>query len=249
MLSAILVDDETHNLINLQMLLNKYCPQVQVVATAESVKQALEVLHTTPCDVLFLDIEMPPSNGFELLKKVPNLPCEVIFVTAFHQYAIEAFKANALDYILKPINIEELKNAVIKAEKRGQERNMGQQLSTFLQNINIQQNTSRNVVALPTFEGLTFVNTMDIMYLQSDGSYTFCYLQDGSKIYLSKNIGEFENMLPEQQFCRVHNEFIVNISYIKQYIRGRGGYLILKNEKMIDVSVRRKDDLMNRFGI
>ncbi len=241
---TVLIDDEKSSLIILQKLLEKHVPEVEVVATAQSVAEGIKVINETKPDLVFLDISMPDGDGFEVLEKVTYKDFGVIFVTAYDQYAIKAFEFAALHYILKPVRPEDLIEAVNRfKETRGE--NFEEKLKLLTQSIG-QQKPSKLI--LPTSSGMHIIDLDDIIRCESSNNYTTFYLKDGKKIIVSKSIQTYERLLKDSHFCRVHNKHIVNLKYIKKYVRGRGGYVVLANGEQIDVSEGRKKQFLDKLA-
>lgn len=247
MITAIIVDDETKGAKTLELLIHKFCPQVHVLGLYESVKEAREAIMNLDPQLVFLDIEMPFENGFHLLEQTKKFTYEVIFTTAYHHYAISAIKANALDYLLKPIEIEELISAVQKAEKRieNKESKTDKNLEALLSKIT-QGNNQK--ISLASHDGITIVDLNNIICFEADSNYTHVYLVNGKKITISKTLKTFEKTVDEHVFLRVHNSFIVNFECIERYLKGDGGTLIMKDGSQIPVSRAYKQDLLNKIG-
>lgn len=243
MIQAILIDDEVHSLDALHILLSEYCPQVEVVAMCRSGSEAIGKMHELKPQLLFLDIEMPNMTGFEFLSRIKGQEFDVIFTTAYNQYAINAIRIEAMDYLLKPVDEEELVHAVQRAEERIKERISSNQIDVLLTNIKGETNEFQKL-AIPTHEGLHFVNIGDICYCNGDGNYTHIVTSTGDKYLISKTLKGIEEMLNHPSFFRTHQSYLVNLHYIKQYIRGSGGYLILQDGTTIQVARSRKDALM-----
>lgn len=247
MIRAVLVDDEPNNINTLQQLLIRYCPQVEIVGTADSAKTGREVITATLPDLVFLDIEMPYGNAFDLLNALSPIQFEVIFVTAFDNYALNAIKYSALDYLLKPVNIRELQEAVRKATDKVHTQNMHKHIDTLLYNLNQPQNTYQRL-ALPTTDGLLFINTVDCMRFEAKANYTIIHLKNKSAVNTNKTLGEFEEILNKKQFSRIHRSHLVNHLFVKKYHRGRGGYIEMEDGTTIEVSIRKKDEFLSKFG-
>jgi two-component system LytT family response regulator len=245
-ISAVIIDDEPGNVLTLLELVKQYCPNVFIVGTAADPLKGYELIVETTPGLVFLDIEMPYGNAFDLLDKLVPVSFEVIFVTAFNDYAIKAFKYAALDYLLKPINISELKAAVNKVSQRLEEKNINTRISSLLENFRT-ENAIPQKIALPTIEGCSFENINDIMYLQAEGSYTYIHCKEKTKVLVSKNLKEFEDLLPAVSFCRVHHSNIININFVKKYYKGRGGYVQMEDGATIEISTRKKNDFFDRF--
>jgi two-component system, LytTR family, response regulator len=244
-ISTIIIDDEPKNIQLLQKMLAVHCPQAAVMATESDAKKAVVLLEDKRPQLLFLDVEMPHLNGFDLLKKLEPVPFEVIFVTAYSHYAIEAFEHHATGYITKPINTEKLVAAVNMAAKRIEEKSVNKNLFSFLEQSSRQ--SAPDKIPLSTSNGLLFVKIADIMYCESSGNYTHFYMNDDKKIVVSRQLGEYEKLLPENNFTRIHDKYIINLGYIKEYIKGSGGEVLLENGKEIPVASRRKEDFLARF--
>ncbi len=244
-ISTIIIDDEPKNIQLLQKMLAAHCPQAEVIATESDTKKALALLEDKRPQLLFLDVEMPHLNGFDLLKKLEPVPFEVIFVTAYSHYAIEAFEHHATGYITKPINTEKLIAAINVAAKRIEEKSVNKNLFSLLEHSSRQ--SAPDKIPLSTSNGLLFVKVADIMYCESSGNYTHFYMCDDKKIVVSRQLGEYEKLLPENNFTRIHDKYIINLGYIKEYIKGSGGEVLLENGKEIPVASRRKDDFLARF--
>ncbi|HEY0039383.1 MAG TPA: LytTR family DNA-binding domain-containing protein [Flavisolibacter sp.] len=242
MLKALIVDDENACCEVLEFLLQKYCPDVSVVATCNSVAEALTALSTYKINLVFLDIEMPHANGFELLQKLPVIDFDLIFTTSYDQYAIKAIRFSALDYLLKPIDREELQVAVNKASER-MHPPMQQQLQVLLHKMQ-KPVLGKQHIALPTMEGLQMVSLDSIISCSSKSNYTLLHFKDGQRLVVSKTLKEIELLLNGHQFLRVHHSHVVNLGEVKKYIRGEGGLLMMSNGATVDVSRSRKESVV-----
>lgn len=245
MINCIIIDDEAKNIKLLQNMLEMHCPAVKVVATDTEAKNGLLLIEELQPQLVFLDVEMPHINGFDLLKKLEPVNFETIFVTAYSHYAVEAFEHNATGYITKPINTDKLVAAVSTAVKRIEEKNINKNLFSFLE-----QNTKQatpDKIPLSTSNGLVFVKLAEILYCESSGNYTNFYLNNDKKIMVSRQLGEYEKLLPEACFTRIHDKYIINLSFIKEYIKGSGGDVVLENGKELPVASRRKEEFLARF--
>lgn len=265
MLKAIIVEDEKNARELLKELVEQYCEGVEIVALAGNVAEGVAAIKEHKPDLVFEDIELPDGDGFQVLEQTIEQGFDVIFTTAYDQYAIRAFKFSATDYLLKPIDIEELQGAVKKvvekagappvSPKEGKEEaapaaDTGAQenLKALLQNIrNINQPLRR--IVLPTSNGFTVVNPDDIIRCESDRNYTFIFLTDGRKILVSRTIKDYEEMLTDFNFFRIHQSHLINLQFLKNYIRGRGGYVELHDGTHIDVSARRKSEFLKRLSL
>jgi two-component system LytT family response regulator len=245
MIKAIIVDDEPYCSESLGTLLTRYCPEVEISAICSSGAEALKEIAAINPQLVFLDIEMPHMNGFELLEKLGQIRFELIFTTSYDQYAIKAIKCSALDYLLKPVDREDLKKAVQKALQR-QQPPMPQQLEILLQKLNQTVNSTQNI-AIPTMEGLQMLGVETIISCVSDSNYTHFHLKGNRKLIASRTLKEIEEMLEGRYFARVHNSFLVNLNEVQKYVKGEGGYLIMSDGSSIDVSRSRKDMLLRKL--
>lgn len=209
-------------------------------------QSAATLISSTRPDLVFLDIEMPNGNAFELLNNVVPVNFEIIFVTAFDNYALHAIKYSALDYLLKPVNIKELQDAVKKAEERIKVKNIARRIDTLLYNIQANQSSYQRM-ALPTMDGFIFMDTVEFVRLEANNNYTIIHLSNNNKVLVARSLKEFEELLPPQQFSRIHNSHIVNHDHIRKYHRGRGGYIEMENGTMLEVSTRKKDEFLSKF--
>lgn len=251
-LNCIIVDDEPQNQEVLEKMIDQFCPSVKVLGKADSVESAVKFIDTVKPDIVFLDVEMPGGNGFTLFEKIPFPKFFVIFTTAHADYAIKAIKFAALDYLLKPINIAELKKAVEKASEKITNRENVQE--TNKKRINVLQSNNQNLsfnfkkIALPTQEGLEFFLLSEILRCEADRAYCIFHLVGGKRIVVSNSLKEYEDILGSANFFRVHKSNMVNISHIEKYIKGSGGQVILSDKSMVNVAVRKKEELMQVLG-
>jgi two-component system LytT family response regulator len=245
MIKAIIIDDEIHCRKTLGMLLKEYCPDVQVTEQCSDAESGLAAIQKFKPDLVFLDIEMPSMNGFEMLEKLPEINFEIIFTTSYDQYAIKAIRFSALDYLLKPVDREELQRAVQKVTQR-RHYPLPQQLEILLQKLH-QPASSIQKIALPTMEGLQMISVDSIISCASDSNYTVFFLKNKQKLIVSRPLKEIEEMLEEYSFLRVHNSYLVSLNEIDKYIKGEGGYLVMTDGSSIDVSRSKKEMLLNKL--
>lgn len=242
-LKAIIVEDEKHSRETLKNLLEEFCVDVKVIETAASVDEAVTKISSLHPDVVFLDIELQTGTGFDVLSQLRDINFEVIFTTAFEQYAIKAVKFSSLDYLLKPIDLEELQKSIEKAKKKKNQEVYKKQLETLMLNLK-QQHPKLNKICLSTADGFEFINTADILYCKAEGSYTTFILNDNSKLLVSKHLKEYESLLLEKQFMRVHNSFLINLKEVKKFVKSDGGYIVMNNNDTVSISRSKKDDFL-----
>jgi two-component system, LytTR family, response regulator len=245
MITAIIVDDEPYCCETLSTLLERYCLDVNILAICSSGIEAMKAIHTQKPQLVFLDIEMPHMNGFELLEKISEINFELIFTTSYDQYAIKAIRFSALDYLLKPIDRQELQKAVQKVIHR-QHPPLPQQLEILLQKIN-QPVAPILKIAMPTMEGLQMISVESIISCASDSNYTVLFLKNKQKIIASRTLKEVEEMLEDHAFMRVHHSYLVNLNEINKYVKGEGGYLLMSDGTTVDVSRSRKEMLLKKL--
>lgn len=241
MLQAILIDDEQASLDLLGYDISLYCPDLQVLDTFTNPAEAFLFLQRNSIDVLFLDISMPGCNGFEFLSKFRKIEFEVIFVTAYEEYALRAFDFYAVDYLLKPTEPEKLIRAIERIKSK-QERNRDfERFESLFKNLTISKSST---LAIPTFDGFEMIDLQDLVYLQADGNYTELKMKT-KKILVSKTLGDFEKILTSELFLRIHNSYIINIQEVRKYIKGDGGLLNMSNGDQLPVSRINKPKLLS----
>jgi len=243
MINAILIDDEPIALQALRVAIERYCPEVHVKGVYQSPEQGLEGIRRLKPDLVFLDIQMPQMSGFDVLMQAAPVHFEVIFVSAHDHYAIKAFRFSALDYLLKPIDIDDLIQAVRKVKERMRTKGSFYQYQSVLNNIQLKSGKIEKL-AVPTQDGIDFYNTQDIIYCKADGSYTDIMLRNNQHTLVCKNLIDFENLLTDSGFCRVHHSYLVNLRHVQKYIKGEGGYVILTDNHHVDISRRKKEEFL-----
>lgn len=247
MIRVAVIDDEVKIRTNLIQLLKRFCPDVTIVLEAGSISEGLPALVPARPDLLILDIEMPDGTGFDLLEMLPDVNFELIFVTAYNEYAIQAIKANAVDYLLKPISIEELKSAIEKVRKRIDEKNTETNIRRLLESLDTKANRYHKI-AVPSYKGQTFIAPADIVSMEAEGRYTRIRLLNAPPIVSSSNLKEYEDMLNPEQFMRVHHAYIINMEHVHYYNREDGGTIIMTDGSEIILSKRKKKDFLGRFS-
>jgi two-component system, LytTR family, response regulator len=246
MITASIVDDEPYSCEALVTLLERYCPEVKVLDICNSGATALQSIRRQKPQILFLDIEMPHMNGFQLLEKLPEIDFDLIFTTSYDQYAIKAIRFSALDYLLKPIDQEELKKAVQKAVS-GVKHPLPEQIEILLEKLNHPTIAVNKKIAIPTMEGLQMVLVENIINCESDRNYSVLFLKNKQKIIASRSLKEIEEMLYDYSFVRVHHSHLVNLNEVEKYIKGEGGYLLMSDGTTVDVSRSRKELLLKKL--
>jgi two-component system, LytTR family, response regulator len=243
MLRAIIVEDEYRSRQTLTGMLSMFCKNVEVVGEAENVKSGIELIRKESPDVVFLDIQMPDGSGFKLLETIGNINFDIIFTTAYDQFAIQAIKFSALDYLLKPIFQEDLVKAVKKAEDNKAKYNKSEQVDVLLENLKKSVYEPPKII-LSTAEKINVVKIDDILRCESDNYYTFFYFTNGQKLLVSKTLKENEELLKDHHFIRPHKSHLVNSKYIKGFLKQDGGYIIMNDGTNIPVSRRKKEFIM-----
>jgi len=247
MYKTIIVDDEKGCRDSLEYLLKEF-PNIEIIAIVDSIALAQEAIKNLQPQLVFLDIEMPGGTGFELLEKINPINFDIIFTTAYDQYAIKAIKYSALDYLLKPVDASELKEAINRFSSKKHDQDLiNNQFKTLLNNIGGE--TSHQKIAIPDGEGISFIKITDITHFKSDGSYTYLYsLNNNKPILISKPIGDYQEMLENEPFIRIHRSHLINIQHVEKYIKGDGGYAIMSDGTKIEVSRRKKADFIEALS-
>ncbi len=247
MIKTIIIDDEEKARENLCDLLEEYCPNVEVLAREENVKGGIAAIKRHKPDLVFLDVKMQGETGFDLLDKLDKINFELIFATAHDHYAIQAFKACAIDYLMKPINIEELEIAVSKVSEKISSEQPKLSYEILKENFK-KKDLSQKKIAIPTSEGLLFIRIKDIIRCEADGSYTQLYLSNGNKITVSKILKEYEELLGDYNFLRVHQSHLINMEHIKKYISAKGGQVVMVDDTIVGVSRNYKEHFLSRMA-
>jgi len=248
MIKAVLVDDDPKNITILKTLLQELPLKIEVAGEAGNVEEASKLIPMLNPNLVFLDIEMPFGNAFDLLDKLGPVEFEIIFITAFDEYSLKAFRYSALDYLLKPVDIDDLQVAVERAQKKIALKTINGQLSNLLLNLN-KPASSITRIAMPVKEGYDFIGINEIISCQSKNYCTLVHTQSGKKYICDRTIKEYEDLLPENSFFRIHHSYIVNVNFIRKFFKeGRGGYLELSDGTTVPVASRRKDIFLSKFG-
>jgi len=248
MIRSIIIDDELHCIRALEHELELYCPDVKVIATCQSGQDGIEAIIKHKPELVFLDISMPLMTGFEMLEKLESSDgIKVIFVTAYDQYVLKALRASALDYLLKPIDSEQLMEAIERVKQIGNSMRYSDRIHNLISNKELQPEKQK--IALRNKDGFDFVNVCDILYCRAEGSYTEIFFRGGRKLLVSRSLGEIETNLPESIFERIHNSTIINISHVIQFSRNDGLFVVMENGDALSISRPKKDLLLARLGI
>ncbi len=244
-IKVVLVDDEQHGLDILTWMLDQR-KDAEILATFSKPEEALLFLQKQQPDILFLDIEMPGMNGFDLLEQLEQLEFAVVFTTAYDEFALRAFKVSAMDFLLKPIDKEDLNRTLDRYQARGRHSDMVKQMD-LLQQLLRSPDMSLDKVAFPTFEGLQFVYAPDIIRCEADDNYTYVHVSTEQPILVSRTLKEVEDLLKSKQFLRVHYSHVINLNKIKKYVKGDGGYVIMDDGAMVNVSRSKKEAFLKIF--
>lgn len=246
-MTAIIIDDESSSRNALKQKLNNHCKDILIVAECENGEEGISAIEEQQPDIIFLDVEMPRMNGFTMLQQLQYRNFELIFITAYDHYAIKAIKFSALDYLVKPVEVEDLKAAVEKAAQKKNRLPGNERLELLLQNF-MNEKKEQLRIAIPSMDGLQFVNITDIIYLEAQSNYTIIYLKNNAKLTVSKTLKDFEELLSPAVFIRIHHSHIINSQAVERYIKGEGGQVVMKNGITLDVARRKKEEFMKAIG-
>ncbi len=248
MIRVVLIDDIKNSRVTLADDLKTYCPEVHILGEADSVKSGIELIKTAKPDIVFLDIELTDGTGFDILDGFDKVEFKIIFITGLDSYGIKAIKFSALDYLLKPVDPEELVNAIDKYKENERQHDLKANVDYLLENINsIKPKFKR--IALSSASKVNMVNIDDIIRCEAQSNYTLFYLSGGEQILVTKSLKEYENLLEEYSFMRVHHAHLINLNYLKEYIKTDGGYAIMTDRSNVPVSVRKRDHLLKELGL
>lgn len=248
MIQAIIIDDEKKCISLLEKMLKKQFPDIQIAAVTSQPEDGIKLIRQLEPDLVFIDIEMPRKNGFEVLEATKDIAYDIIFTTAYNQYAINAIRFSALDYLLKPIDETELTQAVQRFKAKHQSDSRQQQIDLLFSNLrNFTQ--PYNKLSVATTEGVIFINIPDILFCEATGSYTTLHLKSNDKLVTSKTLKDFEELLEAHSFYRTHHSYIINLNEIKRYIKGDGGSVLMSNAAELPVSKRKKDEFLKKLHL
>lgn len=236
LLKVVIIDDEKNAVESMTTILEKFCTGIEIVGKAFSASSGIEIINNTLPDLAFVDIEMPDANGFDVVNSVKHTNTLMIFVTAFDQYAIRAFKSNVIGYLLKPVDIEEVQNMIEKAKEMSKNRDL---LETL-----VEKKTHIEKLSIPTNKGLLFIEPEKIIFIEADGRYSKIYLENNESVLVSKNLGEIEEILDPEMFFRAHNSSIINLKHVAELNSKDGGYLIMSGGSKVLLSRRKKEDFL-----
>lgn len=246
MIKAILIDDERNSLEMLEWLLQTYCPEVRIMAMCDSGEAGIQAISQFNPEVVFLDIEMPRMNGFDMLEQIKDIGFQIVFTTAYDKFAVRAFRYAALNYLLKPVDPEELQ-ATIGRLKQKISSPSKEQMDLLFQHLMSRESTVERI-ALSTGDGLIFVQTRDITYCRAESNYTYVVMADGQKILVARTLKEIDETLSGKDFFRVHNSYLININQISKFVRGDGGYIVMPDGTQITISRGKRDEFFQLFA-
>lgn len=239
---TIIIDDEYKSRFILDDFLKKYCPRIDVIAQAASIAEAVEKIRELRPHLVFLDINMPGENGFQLFSKFSTVDFYTVFVTAYDEYALQAFKYHAMDYLLKPININELIVTVERISKFRHNEKYANEISQLLETLKRPKEITK--IAIPVMEGLMYIDTVEMVRCEAKGSYTHIFFRNGNKTVVSKNLGVYDELLQQHGFVRVHHHHLINLQHVEKYLNGRGGIVVMSDLAEIQVSQRKRDHFL-----
>lgn len=245
-IKAIIIDDELNSLQNLQQKLETFCPDINIIATAQKPEEGLLLLKQHQADVVFLDIEMPKMSGFRMLEELGEYDFDIIFTTAYNHYSIDAIRISAFDYLIKPIGIEDLQQAVGRLHKTYNKQT--KEKIDILKKSLSDNRSQEDKIAISTSEGIEFIPIKNILHIESKSNYSKIYMPENKTIMVTKILKDFEEMLLPYNFYRVHNSHLINLNYIKKYIRSEGGHVMLQDGTVIDISRRKKEEFLKMIG-
>jgi two-component system, LytTR family, response regulator len=246
-LRVLIIDDEASSRSALRQKLENYCENVTVMTEAENGEEGLEAIEEHRPDIVFLDVEMPRMNGFVMLQHLRQRDFELIFTTAYDHYAVQAIRFSALDYLVKPVEVAELRSAVERARIKRTDPQTDKRIENLLYNIS-EAREIKSRIAVPAQDGLLFINISDIIYLEAESNYTFIYLIQEKRITVSRTLKDFEELLPASLFIRIHHSYIINKKAVQRYIKGEGGQVVMSNGRSLDVSRRKKEEFIRAMS-
>jgi len=244
--TAVIIDDEEGARESLDNILTTYVPDVEILGKAASASEGYKLINEVKPQLIFLDVEMPNENAFDLIDKFDSVDFEIIFVTAYDHYAIQAIKSSALDYLLKPIDIDDLQSAVAKLDYKMSQPQKDEQFELLLESVN--SDKPHKKIAIPEADGLMFVDVNEILRCESDGNYTIIYLKNDKRIVSSKTLGDYDEILKNNEFFRTHRSHLINLNEIHKFVKGDGGYILMSDKSEVEISRRKKQDFLSRLA-
>ncbi|MEN3322355.1 LytTR family DNA-binding domain-containing protein [Mariniflexile soesokkakense] len=246
MIKAIIIDDEQHCIDRVEKLLKPFEDSISLIGKFSTVNSGIKAIDNLNPDVVFLDVQIHEKTGFDVLMEVNHHAFEVIFTTAFETFAVQAFKFSAVDYLLKPIDEDDFNLAIKKLNSKIESKDFTKKVNALLSNVS--KSDGQKKITIPTIDGLEFLEVSDIIRCEADVNYTNIFTKDSKKIMVSKTLKSFEALLANCNFFRVHNSHLINLDYIKKYTKGKGGYVTLIDNSVIEVSTRRKEDFLKAIS-
>ncbi|RBL89895.1 LytR/AlgR family response regulator transcription factor [Chitinophaga flava] len=243
-ITTVIIEDDEKNMHVICDLIRQFAPDLEVVGTASHISESIELIENRAPQLVFMDIQIADGTGFDVLRKLSAKNFELVFITAYDNYALKAFKFAAIDYLLKPVGLNEFREAVDRARTRINEKTRHQHVDTLLHNL-AQQSSQDRKISVATVNGFEFLDLKDIIWCHSEGSYTTFHLANNMKVTSSRGLGFYENLLGANNFCRIHQSTIINLRFIKSYIKGKNGYVTMTNGVKLEISQRRKNDFLN----
>ncbi|TSA26103.1 MAG: DNA-binding response regulator [Bacteroidetes bacterium] len=237
---TVLVDDDRSNMLTLESLLKNYFPAIEIVGKGEDVAKAVDAINLTDPDLVFLDISLPDGEGFDVIERTPDKHFEVIFCTAYDQYAVKAFEFSALHFLVKPVTLEGLKDAIGRFKEVKKDEYLDDKITVLKESLK----SKNEKIIIPSSDGLNVVRLSDIMRLEADDVYTYFFLTDGQRLMASRPLNNYEKILDDLPFSRIHAKHLINLMYIKRYVKGKGGSVIMEDNTEVEVSVRKKPDFL-----
>ncbi|MFC2102540.1 LytR/AlgR family response regulator transcription factor [Bacteroidota bacterium] len=240
---TVLVDDDRSSMLTLESLLKKFFPSIEIVGKGDTVAKAIHEINATDPDLVFLDISLPDGEGFDVIEQTSDKNYEVIFITAYDQYAVKAFEFSALHYLVKPVSLDGLKDAVGRFTELKTDEHLDDKINVLKDSL---KNKNEKII-IPSSEGLNVVRLSDIVRLEADDVYTYFFLTDGNRLMASRPLNNYERILEDLPFSRIHAKHLVNLMYIKRYVKGKGGSVIMEDNTEVEVSVRKKPDFLAKL--
>ncbi len=245
MIKTLIIDDEQHCIDRIVELLSGY-KEYRIIGMVQTIEEAVDATRKLQPDLVFLDIHIQQESAFDYLRKIENKDFDIIFTTAHDNYAIQAFKFSAFDYLLKPISKEDFNKTILRYEKESSKAHIDNKMEVLLHNL--QEKGASKKISIPTLDGFIYLKIKDIIRCQADSNYTHVFLQNDNKITIARTLKSFEELLEEFNFYRIHNSHLINLDYVIKYTKGKGGYVTLTDKSTIEVSVRRRDEFLKRLS-